>query len=79
MSNQYKREQSAIRYNRKATADNLAPDTVNYLSNNVKMPIKHDEGTAYVHHGTGFEFLKHQPVNSANVFEKDAYKDATDP
>jgi len=79
MSNQYRREQAAIRYNRKATGDNLSPDTINHLSNNVENPIKHDEGTAYIHHGTGFEVFKHQPVNPALIFEKDEYKDRTDP
>jgi len=79
MSSQYRREQSAIRYNRKATHDNLSPDSISSLSNNIENPIKHDEGTAYIHHGTGFEHLKHQPMNPSQIFNKDEYKDRTNP
>jgi hypothetical protein len=49
------------------------------LSNNIENPIKHDEGTAYIHHGTGFEHLKHQPINPSQIFNKDEYKDRTNP
>jgi hypothetical protein len=39
MSNEFRREQKAISWNRKSSKDNLSPDSINTIINNIKNPI----------------------------------------